>query len=60
MSNQLYKQSHATHVCQYHIVCLRRYRGKVLDSPHTKLELKRMFKFIAKWKGLEIKAKAHR
>lgn len=56
MSTQLYKQAHATHVCQYHIVFIPRYRGKVLDSIHTKQELKRMFKFIAKWKGLEIKA----
>ena len=54
MSNQLYKLSHCTYICQYHIVWTPRYRGKVLADTYIKLELKRMFKFIAKWKGLKI------
>ena len=31
-----------------------RYRGKVMADIHIKQELKRIFKFIAKWKGLKI------
>ena len=54
MSTQLYKLSHCTYICQYHIVWTPRYRGKVMADSYIKLELKRMFKFIAKWKGLQI------
>lgn len=54
MSTHLYKLSHSTYICQYHIVWAPRYRGKVLADTFIKLELKRMFKFIAKWKGLKI------
>lgn len=54
MSTHLYKLSHCTYICQYHIVWTPRYRGKVLADTYIKLELKRMFKFIARWKGLRI------
>ena len=54
MSNQLYKLSHSTYNCQYHIVWTSRYRNKVLADSYIKQELKRQFKFIAKWKGLKI------
>ena len=54
MSTHLYKLSHSSYICQYHIVWTPRYRGKVLADTFIKLELKRMFKFIAKWKGLKI------
>jgi putative transposase len=33
-----------------------KYRGKVLTDKYTKQELKRLFKQIAQWKGLRIKA----
>jgi putative transposase len=55
-NRRLYQQSHATWVCDYHIVWCPKYRGKVLGDPHTKLELKRMIRYIAKWKGLHIHA----
>ena len=56
MNRRLYQQTHATWVCDYHIVWCPKYRGRVLGDTHIKLELKRMFKFIAKWKGLSIHA----
>ncbi len=55
-NRRLYQQSHATWVCDYHIVWCPKYRGKVLGDPYTKAELKRMFKYIAHWKELKIHA----
>jgi putative transposase len=54
MPTQLYQLSHCTYVCQYHIVWTPKYRGKVMADNYIKLEFKRMFKHIAKWKGLKI------
>ena len=54
MLTKLYKLEHCTYVCQYHIVWTPRYRGKVLADSFIKAELKRIFKFICKWKGFEI------
>jgi len=54
MSTRLYKLSHCTYICQYHIVWAPRYRGKILADTYIKLELKRMFKYIANWKKLRI------
>lgn len=56
MNRRLYQQSHATWVCDYHFVWCPKYRGKVLGHPFIKQELKRMFKYIAKWKELQIHA----
>ena len=56
MNRRLYKQAHATWVCDYHVVWCPKYRGKVLADKFIKLELKRMFKYIAKWKELSIHA----
>jgi putative transposase len=56
MNRRLYKQSHATWVCDYHLVWCPKYRGKILTDKFIKLELKRMFKYIAKWKELSIHA----
>jgi putative transposase len=55
MPNQLYKLSHCTYVCQYHIVWTVKYRGKVLSDTFIKLELKRIFKYVARWKSCQIK-----
>ena len=55
MSNiRLYKLNHATYLCQYHIVWTTRYRGKILADKYIKLEMKRIFKLISKWKGFII------
>lgn len=56
MSRRLYQLSHCTWVCDYHIVWCPKYRGKVLEDKFIKQELKRMFKYIAQWKGLTIRA----
>lgn len=40
---------------EIHIVWTPKYRGKVMVSKYIKDELKRMFKYIAQWKGLVIK-----
>ncbi len=54
MNRRLYQLSHSTWVCSYHIVWCPKYRGKVLGHSYIKQELKRMFKYIALWKGLSI------
>ena len=56
MNRRLYQQSHCTWRCEYHIVWCPKYRGAVLKDAYIKQELKRMFKYIAKWKELEIHA----
>lgn len=54
VTHKVYQLSHCTYVCQYHIIWTPRYRGKVLGDNYIKAELKRIFKFIAKWKGLKL------
>jgi len=54
MLTKLYKLEHCTYCCQYHVVWTPRYRGRVMADIYIKQELKRIFKFIAKWKGLKI------
>ena len=56
MSKRLYQQTHATWVCDYHIVWCPKYRGAVLGDRYIKQELKRMFKYVAHWKELRIHA----
>lgn len=56
MNRRLYQQDHSTWVCDYHIVWCPKYRGKVLGDNYIKLELKKMFKYIATWKKLHIHA----
>lgn len=56
MNRRLYQQSHCTWVCDYHIVWCPKYRGKILGDKYIKLELMKMFKYIAKWKKLHIHA----
>ena len=51
-----YQLEHCTYTCSYHIVWTPRYRGKVLADTHIKLEMKRMIKNIAHWKGLRVYA----
>ncbi|MFH1711869.1 MAG: IS200/IS605 family transposase [Patescibacteria group bacterium] len=55
MSNRrLYSLNHSTYDCQYHIVWITKWRGKVLTDKYIKSELKSMFRRIADWKGLTI------
>ncbi|MCX6717306.1 MAG: IS200/IS605 family transposase, partial [Candidatus Taylorbacteria bacterium] len=51
---RLYQLNHATYLCQYHIVWTTRYRGKILADKYIKLEMKRIFKLLSKWKGFQI------
>ena len=51
-STRLYKLDHCTYLCQYHIVWITRYRGRVLADTYIKAELKRIFKQVCRWKGL--------
>lgn len=53
---KLYKLSHCTWICQYHVVWCPKYRGKVLSDLSIKQELKRILKLICRWKGVGIKA----
>ena len=52
----LYHLEHCSYHCSYHIVWTPRFRGRVLADIYIKQELKRMFKHIAVWKGLQIYA----
>ena len=54
MLTKLYQLEHSSYICQYHIVWTPRYRGKVLADNYIKQELKRIFKFISKWKGFTL------
>lgn len=56
MNGRLYNQSHCTYLCQYHIVWVTKYRGKVMVSKYIKDELKRIIKMICKWKHWPIKS----
>ena len=56
MNRRLYQQSHCTWRCEYHLVWCPKYRGPVLKDAYIKQELKRIFKYLAKWKELEIHA----
>ena len=56
MNRRLYQQTHATWVCDYHMVWCPKYRGAVLKDRFIKHELKKMFKHIARWKELRIHA----
>ena len=53
-SRRLYRLTHCTYTCQYHIVWTTKWRGKVLTDTFIKAELKRMFKKIATWKDLQL------
>lgn len=55
-SKKLYQLEHSTYVCTYHLVWATRYRGKVMSDKYIKTELKRLFKMVARWKGLTIHA----
>lgn len=53
-NRRLYQLTHCTYICKYHLVWTPKYRGKILSDIYIKAELKRIFKMIAKWKGLTI------
>jgi len=50
-NGRLYNLSHCTYICQYHIVWVTKYRGKTLNDPYIKQEMKRIIRTIAHWKG---------
>lgn len=57
MSNgRIYKLSHCTCICQYHLVWTPKFRSNILSDTYIKNELKRIFKLICKWKGFKILA----
>lgn len=53
-NGRLYQLDHCTYTCQYHLVWVTKYRGKVMADVYIKQELKRIFKAIAKWKKFRI------
>jgi putative transposase len=53
-NGRLYNLDHYTYICQYHVVWVAKYRGKVLTDTYIKQELKRIFKSIARWKGFTV------
>ena len=55
-NKRLYRLEHCTYTCQYHLVWATKWRGKVLSDTYIKAEFKRMFKQIAQWKGLVVRA----
>ena len=56
MSRKLYQLSHVTYSCDYHIVWICKYRGKIMTDIYIKRQLKKIFKTICKWKGWKIQA----
>jgi len=55
-SNRLYCLDHCLYRCEYHLVWIPKYRGKVLADKYIKQLLRNIFKQIAKWKDLKIYA----
>lgn len=55
-NRRLYQLDHCTYHCDYHIVWIPKYRGKVMADTYIKQELMRLFKSICKWKGFVIRA----
>ena len=53
-NRRLYVLDHCTYDCQYHIVWVTKWRGKILTDKYIKQELKSVFRRIADWKGLVI------
>ncbi|AKM81943.1 MAG: transposase IS200-family protein, putative transposase [Berkelbacteria bacterium GW2011_GWE1_39_12] len=53
-NSRLYQLNHALYCCRYHLVWSPKYRGRVMCSTYIKQEFERIFKMIAKWKGLVI------
>lgn len=57
MSNsRLYRLSHCTYVCKYHLVWTTKYRGAVLKDKYIKQQFKRTIKMVCRWKGFHIHA----
>ena len=46
--------SHCFYDLKYHLVWTPKYRGKVLESPKVKQEVRRIFESICRWKHWEI------
>ena len=54
MNGRLYKLKYCTYICQYHLVWITKYRGKVMVFKYIKTELKRIIKLICRWKHWRI------
>ena len=50
-NRRLYQLDHVTYRCEYHMVWICRYRGKVMSDKYIKQEMRIIFKQIRKWKG---------
>lgn len=55
-NRRLYVLNHCTYDCQYHLVWVTKWRGKVLTDKYIKSELRSMFVQISRWKGLTLRA----
>ena len=53
-NGRLYQLRHCTYVCQYHLVWITKYRGRVMSDKYIKQQLRNIFKSVAKWKGFKI------
>ncbi len=51
--NKYRRQSHVTYDCRYHLVCVTKYRFRVID-PDVKMALKWAVKEICDWKDIII------
>ena len=55
-NGRLYRLNHCLYLCQYHLVWTPRFRGRVMATKYIKDEMKRIFKMICRWKGLNLLA----
>ena len=56
-NRRLYQLNHCTYDCQYHLVWITKWRGKVLSEPYIKRELTSIFIKVARWKGCVLRAR---
>jgi len=53
-NGRLYNLDHCTYICQYHVVWVTKYRGKVMQEIYIKNTFKTILKTIARWKDFKI------
>ena len=53
-NGRLYNLDHCTYICQYHVVWVTKYRGKVMQEMYIKNTFKTILKTIARWKDFKI------
>lgn len=54
-NGRMYQLNHCLYICQYHLVWIPRFRGRVMADTYIKAELKRIFKLICRWKGFTLR-----